>query len=46
MPPFILFTAFGDDDTHNRARAIGALTLLNKPFDVDYLRELVAQVLC
>ena len=45
MPPLILFTAFGDDDTQKRALAIGALTLLNKPFDIDYLRELVAQVL-
>jgi CheY-like chemotaxis protein len=45
MPPFILFTAFGDEDTHKRALEIGALTLLDKPFDVDYLRELAAQVL-
>jgi CheY-like chemotaxis protein len=46
MPPFILFTAFGDEDTHQRALEIGALTLLDKPFDIDYLREIVAQVLC
>ena len=46
MPPFILFTAFGDEDTHQRAIEIGALTLLDKPFDIDYLREIVAQVLC
>jgi CheY-like chemotaxis protein len=46
MPPLILFTAFGDEDTHRRALELGALTLLDKPFDVDYLRELVAQVLC
>jgi len=45
MPPFILFTAFGDEETHKRALDIGALTLLDKPFDVDYLREIVAQVL-
>ena len=45
MPPFILFTAFGDEETHRRAREIGALTLLDKPFDIDYLRELAAQVL-
>ena len=45
MPPFILFTAFGDEETHKRALDIGALTLLDKPFDIDYLRELVAQVL-
>ena len=45
MPPFILFTAFGDEETHKRALEIGALTLLDKPFDIDYLRELAAQVL-
>ena len=45
MPPFILSTAFGDEDTHRRALEIGALTLLDKPFDIDYLRELAAQVL-
>jgi DNA-binding response OmpR family regulator len=37
MPPFILFTAFADEDTHKRALEIGALTLLDKPFDIDYL---------
>ena len=46
MPPFILFTAFGDEDTHKRAREIGAITLLDKPFDIDYLREIAAHVLC
>ena len=45
MPSLILFTAFGDEDTHRRALEIGALTLFDKPFDIDYLRELVAQVL-
>jgi CheY-like chemotaxis protein len=45
MPPFILFTAFGDEDTHKRARELGAVTLLDKPFDIDYLLELVEQVL-
>ena len=45
MPPFILFTAFGDEETHKRALEIGALILLDKPFDIDYLRELAAQVL-
>lgn len=45
MPPFILFTAFGDEDTHKRARELGAVTLLDKPFDIDYLLEIVEQVL-
>jgi CheY-like chemotaxis protein len=46
MPPFILFTAFGDEETHERARAIGAVALLDKPFDIDELRAVVVQVLC
>jgi hypothetical protein len=33
------------EDAHRRALEIGALTLLDKPFDIDYLRELTAQVL-
>jgi two-component system response regulator (stage 0 sporulation protein F) len=45
MPPFILFTAFGDEEAHERAIEIGAVTLLDKPFDIDQLRDLVAQVL-
>jgi CheY-like chemotaxis protein len=45
MPPLILFTAFGDETTHRRAHEIGALTLLDKPFDLDQLRALVLQVL-
>jgi DNA-binding response OmpR family regulator len=45
MPPFILFTAFGDDETHRHALELGALTLLDKPFDIDELRELVADIL-
>jgi CheY-like chemotaxis protein len=45
MPPFILFTAFGDDETHRRARELGAVALLDKPFDIDELRRLVARAL-
>lgn len=45
MPPFLLFTAFGDDETHRRARELGALALLDKPFDIDELRRLVEQAL-
>lgn len=45
MPPLILFTAFGDSETHRYAREIGALALLDKPFDIEELRELVANVL-
>lgn len=45
VPPMILFTAFGDEATHRRAREIGAVTLFDKPFDLDELRETVAKSL-
>ena len=33
--PVILITAFGDHQTHEEARRLGAATVLNKPFDLD-----------
>jgi CheY-like chemotaxis protein len=45
LPPLILFTAFGDGQTHQRALELGALTLLDKPFDIDDLRDLIVDVL-
>jgi CheY-like chemotaxis protein len=45
LPPIILFTAFGDAQTHARALELGALTVLDKPFDIDELRELIGDVL-
>jgi DNA-binding response OmpR family regulator len=41
FPPFILITAFGDVETHARAKYSGALAMFDKPFDVD---DLVAKV--
>ena len=41
LPPFILITAFGDVETHARAKHWGALAMFDKPFDVD---DLVAKV--
>jgi len=41
FPPFILITAFGDVETHARAKYWGALAIFDKPFDVD---DLVAKV--
>jgi ActR/RegA family two-component response regulator len=32
-------TAFGSRATHEEALALGALTVLDKPFDVDELRD-------
>ena len=41
--PFILMTAFGDDDTRRRAERIGAV-LLDKPLSLDVLRAEVARL--
>jgi CheY-like chemotaxis protein len=39
--PFILITAFGDPETHAQARRLDAVAVLDKPFDLDDLRDLV-----
>jgi DNA-binding response OmpR family regulator len=36
-PPFILITAFGDEETHQEAARLGVLRVLDKPFDLDDL---------
>lgn len=41
--PTILMSAFGDPDAHALARRLGAVALLDKPFDLDALRELVTR---
>jgi DNA-binding response OmpR family regulator len=41
FPPVILITAFGDSWTHTEARRLGAITVLDKPFEID---ELVTKV--
>jgi CheY-like chemotaxis protein len=47
VPPVVVITAFGTDEVHQRAKAAGAVTVLDKPFDVQDLvelcRHLVAQ---
>ncbi len=40
----ILITAFGDEATHARARALGANMVLDKPFELDALCEAIRQV--
>ncbi len=42
--PFICMTAFGDVRTHSRARHLGAVATIDKPFDLDEMMELVAHV--
>jgi DNA-binding response OmpR family regulator len=39
--PVVLITAFGDEDTHAEARELGAIAVLDKPFDLDDLRAVV-----
>lgn len=39
--PFILMTAFGDAQTHAAAWELGALAVLDKPFDFDDLRATI-----
>jgi CheY-like chemotaxis protein len=41
--PFILMTAFGDEDTRRRAERIGAV-LLDKPLSLDVLRATVTRM--
>lgn len=35
--PVILITAFGDDETHQEGRRLGAAAVFNKPFEIDSL---------
>jgi CheY-like chemotaxis protein len=39
--PFILITAFGDEETHAEARRLGAVAIFDKPFDLDDLKTAV-----
>ena len=43
--PVILITAFGDEATHELARSMGAVAVLDKPFDVDALTAAVSNAL-
>lgn len=38
--PVIVITAFGDETVHAEAQRLGAVAVLDKPFDVGYLRHL------
>lgn len=44
--PTILITAFGDPATHALAARLGAIATLDKPFDLDVLRELIDRIVC
>jgi DNA-binding response OmpR family regulator len=42
--PVILITAFGDNATHAEAHDLGAVGILDKPFDMSALTALVASI--
>ena len=39
--PFLCMTAFGDQQTHAQAYYLGAAVMIDKPFDLDEMVELV-----
>lgn len=39
--PMVLITAFGGDDTHQQATRLGAAAVVDKPFDMDHLCDVV-----
>lgn len=42
--PVILITAFGDVETHEESRRLGANVILDKPFELDHLVNIVKRV--
>jgi DNA-binding response OmpR family regulator len=45
LPPVILITAFGDEETHARARRLGARAVIDKPFATEELLARVREIL-
>ncbi|MBW2369143.1 MAG: response regulator [Deltaproteobacteria bacterium] len=45
LPPMLLITAFPDDETRKKARQLGAVAVVEKPFDVKVLMKKVRQIL-
>jgi CheY-like chemotaxis protein len=43
--PVILITAFGDPQTHRRAKALGAAAIIDKPFDLEEFHRQVTRAL-
>lgn len=41
LPPFVFTTVFGDKELQVKAKQFGALAVLDKPLDIDDLREIV-----
>ena len=44
FPPTILITAFGDEETHERAKEMGVVAVFDKPFDIDALIQKAREV--
>lgn len=44
-PPVIVISAFGDDDIRARARSVGAVAFLDKPFDAHTLERTLREAL-
>lgn len=45
FPPVVLITAFGDEQTHKEAVALGAAAVLDKPFEMATLVQTVRAIL-
>lgn len=43
-PPFVCMTAFGDPETHEMARKLGATFTIDKPVDLDQLIALIDSI--
>lgn len=43
--PVILITSFGDEQTHRRAKALGAVAVIDKPFDLEELQGHVTRAM-
>ena len=43
-PPFVLVTAFPDEETRAQAMQLGAALMLSKPFEMDYFLEIVRAI--
>ena len=44
-PPYVMMiTAYGDEDTHNKALSLGANDFLNKPIDFGNLKEKLSKL--
>jgi CheY-like chemotaxis protein len=45
LPPILLITAFGDEQTHAQARQLGAVASIDKPFEISQFLELVQSLI-